>query len=188
MEDFVYDETQPHLGGNIDGGDKFTTCPKAWDYLIEELDIKTVLDVGCAQGHALDYFAMKGCKVLGVEGLQSNAEKCKHPVVIHDIQAEPLTAGYFDLVWCCEVSEHIEERYIDNLLTLISSGDYLAMTHAVPGQEGHHHVNCQEKEYWIAKLASYGLYYDEELTEKVTTLDSHNNHFGWHGLVFRRTK
>jgi len=188
MEDFVYNEAQPHLGGNIDGGDVFTTCPGAWDYLIESLDVRTVLDVGCAQGQALDYFAGKGCVVQGIEGLQSNADRCKHPVIVHDIQSGPLKVDHFDMVWCCEVSEHIEEKYIDNLLKLIASCDYLAMTHAVPDQDGHHHVNCQPKEYWISRLMSYGMIYDAALTEKAISLDKHNNHFSWHGLVFRRAK
>jgi len=185
MEDFVYNEAQPHLGGNIDGGDKFTACPAAWDYLIQALDVRTVLDVGCAQGQAMDYFVSHGCRVQGVEGLQSNADRCLHPVIVHDIQSGPLDVGSYDLVWCCAVSEHIEEQYIDNLLSLLSAGKYLAMTHAVPGQEGHHHVNCQGKDYWINALAKYGMEYDEILTDIAISLDSHNNHFSWHGLVFR---
>jgi len=31
------------------------------------------------------------------------------------------------------------------------------MTHAVVGQTGYHHVNCQNAPYWIAKMAEYGL-------------------------------
>jgi hypothetical protein len=36
------------------------------------------------------------------------------------------------------------------------------MTHGLPGQEGHHHVNCQPTEYWIDHLASRGY---KELAE-----------------------
>jgi hypothetical protein len=31
------------------------------------------------------------------------------------------------------------------------------MTHGLPGQEGHHHVNCQPTEYWLKHLADRGF-------------------------------
>jgi len=171
-----------HLGGNIDGGDPFTYCPGAWSYLVDRFAIQSVLDVGCAQGHAMLYFASLGCKVSGIEGLQANADKCLHPVIVHDIQSSTLVPDLVDLVWCCEVAEHIEEVHLPRLLTILSAGRIIAMTHAVPGQDGHHHVNCQEREYWITTIEALGY----ESIEVPHPLDSHNNHFDWHGLVFRR--
>lgn len=35
------------------------------------------------------------------------------------------------------------------------------MTHALPGQVGYHHVNCQPKEYWINLFAQRGFAYKE---------------------------
>ena len=44
------------------------------------------------------------------------------------------------------------------------------MTHAVPGQEGYHHVNCQLSEYWIKKLQSIGFEYNDNLSKKIKNL------------------
>jgi SAM-dependent methyltransferase len=186
MEPFVYDEKYPHLGGNIDGGDSFTSCPLVWGWFINHLAIETVLDVGCGQGHALRYFANIGCSVLGIEGLPSNAAKSELPVIVNDIQATTLQVHGIDLVWCCELVEHIEEQYLCNLLPLLTCGKYLAMTHAEPKQVGHHHVNCQPQEYWIEKITACGFNFDEATTELTRGLKPKCNHYGWHGLFFRR--
>jgi len=190
MEPFVYDEDKPHLGGNIEGGDSFTFCPGGWQYLLDNYRVRTVTDIGCGQGHALKWFKDAGCFVIGVEGLQSNVDKAntllgEEVVMCCDLQAGSICLPQSHLVWCCELVEHIEEQYIDNLLPLLVA-PVLAMTHAEVNQDGHHHVNCQPKEYWIEKLATVGMVYDEELTETVQACDSHNNHFQWHGLMFRR--
>ncbi len=58
-----------------------------------------------------------------------------------------------DLVHCHEVVEHIEEQFLENLLDSLKCGKYILMTHAVPNQDGHHHVNCQPSSYWITHLA-----------------------------------
>jgi hypothetical protein len=52
----------------------------------------------------------------------------------------------------------------------------VAMTHAVPGQPGYHHVNCQPAEYWIKKLEGIGFKYNEELSlECRNLLPSYNS-------------
>lgn len=185
MEPFVYDEKHPHLGGNIDGGDAFTYCPAAWSWMLDKYDIRSVLDVGCAQGHALAFFQSKGCEALGIEGLQSNVDRAVPDVHIirHDLEVAPFFTAVVDLVWCCEVVEHITK--VDNLLTTISNCNMLAMSYAEPGQEGHHHVNCQPREYWIDSLEDYDMVYDPAATVEATSQDKHNNHFSWHGLIFR---
>jgi len=189
MEDFVFDKDAPHLGGNIDGGDSFTYCPGAWKYLVNTFKVKSVADVGCGQGRALKWFQDNSCSVLGVEGLQSNADKANQLLneevgMRQDLQTGTVCLPLTDLVWCCELVEHVEEQYIGNLLPLLVA-PVLAMSYAEVGQEGHHHVNCQPEEYWISVLADIGMAYDADLTHRTQIQDKHNNHFGWHGLVFR---
>jgi hypothetical protein len=184
MSYVVIDET-PHLGGNIDGGDSFTMNPLAWNWFVEQ-GYKNILDVGCAQGHALEYFRSLGCNVLGIEGLKYNVDKCQVPVIWLDLQQYTINLRGIDLVWCCEVVEHIEEQFVGNILNIITCGKMLAMSYAEPNQAGHHHVNCKPKEYWIEEVRQYGMEYDDATTQLVTKLDKTNNHFGWHGLIFRR--
>jgi hypothetical protein len=75
-----------------------------------------------------------------------------------------------DLVHCQEVVEHIDPIHIGKLLHSLSCGKFLVMTHAFPGQGGHHHVNEQPSEYWIQALANYGLELLPEETKRVREL------------------
>jgi SAM-dependent methyltransferase len=157
---------QPHLGGNIINGDPNTFSPSLWKWCVETYQIKTVFDVGCAEGHALKKFKEFGCEVIGIDGLQENVDLCEGLAQLHDITVAPyILSQKVDFVWCCELVEHIEEQYLSNLLTTMAQGKYIAMTFAVPGQAGHHHVNCQEGQYWIDALKPYGYEYIEADTK-----------------------
>lgn len=83
------------------------------------------------------------------------------PHVAHNIFKQKLkdfhNSALWDLVWCCEFVEHVEEQYMQNFFSTFQLGKYLAMTHAFPGQPGHHHVNCQWPEYWIPKIEALGF-------------------------------
>ena len=45
-----------HLGGYIQGGDPGTWCPHLWSWIVKEFEIRSVLDVGCGEGHSTKFF------------------------------------------------------------------------------------------------------------------------------------
>ena len=57
MSQFYIDSANPHLGGYIVGGDDATYYPHLWDWLVSARGVKSVVDVGCGEGHAARYFA-----------------------------------------------------------------------------------------------------------------------------------
>jgi len=182
----VSSEQEPHLGGNRVAFNEATFFPGMWRWLTCQYDIKSVFDVGCGLGYAMDEFASMGLDVIGLDGFQWNIDQCHHPVIKCD-----LTKGYtvipnIDLVWCCEVVEHVEEKHLDNLLRTISSGRVVAMTHAIPGQEGWHHVNCQHSPYWIRWMQRLGYSFDEEGSRISRGLA--RGHWWQSGLIFTKTK
>ena len=110
-----------HLGGNIRGGDPFTFSPTVWDYVISRFSIESVLDLGSGSGNASRYFHLRGLRVLAVDGLEENALSSLYPTVMHDLADGPVVTRV-DLVHCQEVVEHIEERYLDHLLSSMLTG------------------------------------------------------------------
>lgn len=151
-----------HLGGTQDHGDPSTWFPEAWDWLVTVYGIKSVLDIGCGMGYSTRYFKELGLDVLGIEGCKEIVEKsfCPENVVLHDFYNEPYNLRRsYDLVWSCEFLEHIDKRYLLNVLQTISDAKprVLAVTAAPPGAGGHNHVNCQLREYWIEKFEGLGL-------------------------------
>ena len=96
------------------------------------------------------------------------------------------TEDRFDLCWCCEFVEHVKEEFRDNFLSSFAFCKYVAMTHAVPGQGGHHHVNCQPREYWVEHMSRFGFEFDEEMTDQLKELAGKGTHYGNTGLFFRK--
>jgi cyclopropane fatty-acyl-phospholipid synthase-like methyltransferase len=144
-------ELRPDLGGNIRYSDANTFTPKSWTYLIDRFVPRSMLDVGCGEGHTVAFFAKRGVWAHGIDGMPENVRSSVIPIALHDILSGPYIMPV-DLVWSSEVAEHILPDKVDNYLDTLSNGKIVAMTHALPGQHGHHHVNCQPDEYWIEKM------------------------------------
>jgi SAM-dependent methyltransferase len=154
-KEYRFDPKNAHLGGNIAGGDTASHVPEVWYYLLDELNFKSVLDVGCGEGQAVRWFRERGLWVQGFDGIQINIERCPEGCFLHDLTKQAIRRTV-DFVWACEVVEHVHERYMDKLMDTLTSGRVVAITHAWPGQAGFHHVNCQLPEYWIARFEARG--------------------------------
>ena len=179
--------TAGHLGGYVEGGDPDTWYPTLWAWFVDELHVNSVLDVGCGDGAALRWWGSEVAVAEGVDGVDQGG----YPIFVCDYTTGTFESGrQYDLVWSCEFVEHVEERFVDNFLRTFKAGKYVAMTHAVPGQPGWHHVNCQPSDYWVEKLDGIGY----ELLDGTTAIaravaakdDAANNYFKQTGLVFGR--
>ena len=183
---YVVPDEAPHLGGYIAGGDESTYCPQLWHQLIHEFNIQSMLDLGCGEGHALRFFRDHGVQVMGIDGVAQDDpdilqwDFTKGPIDIEEVAPE------IDFIWCAEFVEHVEEQFEENYLPLFRLGKMIAITHADPGQPGHHHVNLRSASYWMKRLREHGLEFDLALTNAARELCMHNgNHFARSGLVFR---
>lgn len=187
-----------HLGGFIEGGDEATFFPALWTWLVQgPLKVKSVIDVGCGEGHALKFFRDLGCEVYGLEGTpQDDPDIYQLDFTKEDWVWGLAGTNYHrpdrltvDLVWSCEFVEHVEEKYNHNFLNVFSRGKIVLMTHAFPGQQGHHHVNCQPPEYWRGYMAAAGLRYSKGMTQKTREIAAANtneyNHYVRSGMAFR---
>ena len=184
-----------HLGGFIRGGDPATWCPTLWQWAVQRWQAKSVIDVGCGEGHSTQFFQQLGCQALGVDGSATAIDNTVAPgaVELHDFCAGPFrTNRSFDIAWSCEFLEHVEARYVPGILaTFDLAKKAVLLTHAFPGQEdGHHHVNCRPSSYWIRQLESLGFHCSIEATleaRRIALADYPGiNHFARSGLVFER--
>lgn len=181
--------TKDHLGGYVEGGDPATYYAHLWSWLVREKRIKSVIDVGCGDGVALKFFEhMLGSEnVFGVDGIAQ-----EHPrIEAHDYATGPfIPKGIYDLCWCCEFVEHIDEQFVPNFLETFRAANMVLMTHAAPGQQGYHHTNCRVSEYWKGVMAAIGYRFDFDLTAECRILAAQNtnqwNHFVRSGMAFAR--
>jgi SAM-dependent methyltransferase len=185
----VTEDDNPHLAGFIHGGDPGTWCPAVWTRLIAERGIRSVLDLGCGEGQSLDWFLGKGVDAWGVDGSEAAIEFALNyaRIVRHDFTNGAYQPKWqFDLCWCAEFVEHMEPQYLGNLKASFQSAKIVAMTHAAPGQEGWHHVNCQDAAYWIERMDEFGFGVDMEYSESLRWSAPAGTHVARSLLVFER--
>lgn len=190
---------QQHLGGSMRGdlGDKETYCPNLWAWAVGMFGGNHVLDLGCGHGHAAVYFAGLGCTVTAIDGHQEALATIDDDAidgVLHDYATGPRSISRrLNFAWCCEFLEHVEERHLSNVFATLAHAKVVLLTHATPGQGGHHHVNEQTAGYWALQFMQRGFELDETATacaRLVAAADrqllglTKDNYFMKTGLVF----
>jgi SAM-dependent methyltransferase len=187
---YVRSDSKPAPSGlRVEHGDPMTWSPNLWRWAFDVLGVRSVLDVGCGEGHSARFFRDLGCDVVAVDGSRQAKRDSLIPEahIVHDFTAGPYDPGReFDLVWSCEFVEHVEERFSPNFLDAFrASQKYILMTYAEPGQPGWHHVNCRPAAYWAARLRDRGFLFNNDLTQQSRSL-AEPGHYREKGLVFVR--
>lgn len=129
--------------------------------LLQHIEIRSVLDVGCGQGAWLSVFRALGvAEIAGLDGAHVDQSKLLIPGP--SFSATDLCQGFslgkrYDLVQCLEVAEHLPPTssagFID---ALVLHGDLILFSAAAKGQGGNSHINEQDYEYWRAHFARHG--------------------------------
>lgn len=154
-----------HLGGHQD---ETHLDEGALDLLIKKFGIESYLDVGCGPGGMVELASSKGLTVLGVDGDFTLVRSNPQHFLLHDFTTGPAPVkGLWDLGWSCEFLEHVEEKYMDNYMEAFKKCKRIVVTHAFPGQGGHHHVNEQEANYWFHQFGRRGFFLDQISTDEV---------------------
>lgn len=173
----------PHLGSHMG---VCHTDEGALTWLQEGLRLETMIDVGCGTGGQVAAALKCGfTQALGIDG-DGTIDRGGIAFCCHDYNTGPLEPVAYDLAWCVEFVEHVDEEFIGNFMATFAEARYVVMSHATPGVDGHHHVNCQEKEYWMQEFAQRGFVFEPDLTvglRKASTMD--RDFLRETGLVFR---
>lgn len=162
-----------HLGGHKG---RTHVDPGVLEYFWNELGCRSMIDVGCGPGGQVRLAIESGWKAFGLDGDPSLKFDFPH-AILDFTQDKFIPTETFDLAWCVEFLEHVEEPYVPNYMPALQSARYLVVTHALPGEPGHHHVNCQTNDYWKEKFAGYGLIYDEQLTQAIRSASTMERDF-----------
>lgn len=151
------------------------------------------MDIGCANGHLLDYFYQKGIKdIAGIEGSEAAFKYMPEHIKCYVSKADlsrviGISAEKYDLVNCTEVGEHIPFKYENIFLKNVTGfvGKYLVLSWADTwegwhGMEKQEHVNPRSKGYVIKKLKAMGLDFNKKLTDElVKNLSTRKVHDHW---------
>jgi len=130
--------------------------------LIEWLKPTSVVDIGCGTGAWLSVFREHGITdIVGIDGkwldlsLLDIPESC---FLRRELSQPIFLERRFDLVMSLEVAEHLPpENASAFVASLISLGNVVLFSAAIPDQGGRHHVNEQWPEYWTHLFAAHGF-------------------------------
>jgi len=164
---------KPHLGGFADNNvDMDGVTPELWKYMVQQIGIKSILDVGCGRGVSTSWFHLHGVDSYCVEGSHDAVLQTLLPpkiVTEHDFSRGPWWPSQtVDAIWCVELLEHIGRNYHVNLLPSFRKAGIIFATHSTWG--GWHHVEVHDTDWWIQKFESYGFSYSEKMTETVRSI------------------
>ncbi len=156
-----------HLGGhcNITHIDKTTL-----NFLKNKFSIKSMIDIGCGPGGQVEYATSIGIRSLGIDGDPNLKIYEDKKYIKHDFTKGSIDIEHFDLAWSVEFVEHVEKIYILNFMNVFKECNFACITHALPGEGGKHHVNCQASEYWIDIFHGHGFYFEEKITKQIREL------------------
>lgn len=146
-------ETNNHLGGSAGTSNADMAVLK---YLTAKYNIQSMIDVGCGLGEMVAIGNAMGLNAMGIDGDTSLPHNEK--IIIHDFTSQPyIPKQEIDLAWSVEFVEHVSHQYLQNFMKTIQYCNVVFMTHAIPNQDGHHHVNCMPFAYWLGVFEMAGF-------------------------------
>lgn len=133
--------------------------------IMKLLNPNSVVDVGCGIGTFVHCFKEEGVlDVLGIDGPWADKKLLekhlnKEEFLEKDLEKEFSLPRKFELVVSLEVAEHLAEKSADIFVkNLVSLGDVILFSAAVPLQGGQNHINEQWLDYWEDKFNKHEYY------------------------------
>jgi SAM-dependent methyltransferase len=129
--------------------------------ILELLQPRSVVDVGCGIGQWLGEFTARGVEdYLGIDGPHVQAEQLRIPrerFRAHDLSQPLRLERRFELALSLEVAEHLPARQAAGFVDLLTrAAPAVVFSAAVPAQGGFGHVNEQWPWYWKQLFAVRG--------------------------------
>jgi hypothetical protein len=119
----------------------------------------SVIDVGGGEGWWAAAFAELGARAVSIDAGSPDHPAARVEHIRYDLRrGMPTELGVFDLALCLEVAEHLDQPTGDRLVAaLCELAPVVLFSAAVPGQDGHGHLNEQWPAYWVERFSSFGF-------------------------------
>jgi SAM-dependent methyltransferase len=143
-------------------------------FVVESLDVSSILDVGCGAGAWLAAYRDLGVdQNIGIDGEYVDRSALlieRSRFLAMDISSEFDLGRQFDLVQCLEVAEHIDPRASATLVSnLVRHGKQILFSAAVPGQGGEEHINERPYAFWREHFAVHRYRLFDFIRPKIQT-------------------
>jgi len=185
-----------HVGGFLQN-DTQSYEPWVWDFLINEMQIKSMVDIGCGRGISTNYFHKRGVNAQCFEGSPDGIARSLVPGLtkLHDFTRGPVwTDEIVDIAWAIEFLEHVDVAYMQNYMATMKKARFVFVSHSIWG--GWHHVTVKKRYWWIEAFRDFGFEYMPDFSEEMRKKCPRQHpgfpdgkrgytYFGFNGMVFR---
>lgn len=129
--------------------------------VLEYVQPKRVLDIGCSRGEWLSVFVKHGATPFGYD--REIPLRLTNNLGIVDLTEElvgqdfgDMLEGEFDLAVCLETAEHLPAAVAAALVKILTrAASVVLFSAAIPGQGGYQHINEQPHAYWRELFAQH---------------------------------
>ena len=174
--------------GKIEIGSK-KSAKEVVPIIIELINPKSIIDVGCGVGTWLSVFAEYGVQdFLGIDGDWVDKKLLHIPQSAFSFKelTRPLNIGReFDLVVSLEVAEHLPKSSAENFVdSLTSLGPVVLFSAAIPFQGGTNHVNEQWPNYWVELFSKKGCLVVDAIRQRIWQNENVESWYAQNILIF----
>ena len=167
-----------HLGGFLHGGDQGSLSNNTFNWMLSELAIKSIVDLGCGRGYSSLYFLSLGADVICIEGSHEAVQASLLPpkrVIEHDFTRGAFWPDdrTFDALWCTEFVEHVGRQFMGNYLPVFRRAAIIFVSYGSYG--GWHHVEVRDEWWWKSRFTARGFVFSQELTSRLQRFSAVDN-------------
>ena len=143
-----------------------------WDYLINEVKISSVLDIGAGNGQASLYFGQRGVYSIAIDS-NTDAKTMIYPIVQHDFQQSPFEIQpKFALAYLFEFLAALPAQALPNFAKTLHCVNSLLFTISAPPLESGE-INYEPMQYWLDWFQQQGFTVDEIITNRIREIAIH---------------
>ena len=128
--------------------------------IVEKIQPKTVLDIGCAYGLLVESLRDRGCEAFGIDVSDYALSKARDDIVEYlsvDTILRPMSRKY-DLIVTIEVIEHIKEDDCETAIrNMCAAADSVLLATTPDDFDDPTHFNVQPPVYWVKQFAKFGF-------------------------------
>jgi len=161
--------------------------------VLEIFHPKSLIDFGCGTGDILKPFEEKGIEVRGIDASLANKRHAKikpENFQTYDLRNRYKALKRYDLCFCFEMVEHLQEKYSDILIGNLTGASQVVLFTAAIDPEGVDHVNLKPSSWWIEKFKKFGFEFDRQLTllmkERMKTISGIHSWYIENLLIFKK--
>lgn len=154
--------------------------------ILEEYNLRTILDVGCGRGFVVRHLRNLGYEAEGCEyGKETVELSVCNSIYVDLTEVLPYNDNSFDIVLCAGVLSHLPKENTENAikeLYRVTKKILITNILTIPSDDQWYHINVVPKTWWLPLFKKQGFIYNKDLTKKIIKEKSYSFKSQWFAI------